>query len=267
MAQIIKDYRISNSKPLCLKSGDTFKILPKEIPPEWSGWIWAKTEKQEGWISKHYFETRNGRPFVIRDYVAREIDVESGESVRLHYEDCGWSWIEKGDGNAGWIPSENIGELELEDLPAFILEGKSKGWVGSLEGGKKIASARVGSKDVTFDRGAFHYHDSFVGFSDFLGQEHVAYKNTPVWSMSYYGYLLKPDIFSAKDAVKILNRALPRLYLIEKRFLGGQTLNVDGFEYRDINFGDWNRFHGLEKIYLKTELVYEFQYMGGTVRE
>jgi hypothetical protein len=165
------------------------------------------------------------------------------------------------------IQQKSTGELSLKDLPDFILEGKAKGWVGSLPGGRKILPSRIGSRDITFDRGPFHYHDSFVGFSDFLGQEHVAFNGTPVWSMSYFGYLLKPEQFSAKDAIRLLEVALPKMYLVEKRFLGGFTMKIDEIIYRDTNHGDWKRFNGIEKIYSKGELVYELTYFGGTVRE
>jgi len=267
MAKIIQDYEISYPNPLTLKCGDLVSIISKELPSRWNGWFWAKTASNEGWISKHYFENRDLCTIIIKDYTAKEMSVKNGDNVKLIHEDCGWSWVENKTGEQGWIPSENIGELDLDDLPAFILEGKLKGWVGNLEGGKKIPPTRIGAKDVVFDRGDFHYHDSFVGFSDFLGQEHIAFKNIPVWSMSYYGYLLKPEIFTAKDAVFVLGAALPQMYLIEKKFLGGFVLQYNEYEYRDVNFGDWKRFHGIEKIYKKDELVYELQYFGGCVKE
>ena len=105
----------------------------------------------------------------------------------------------------------------------------------SLEGGKKIGASRQGSFDIIFDDGDLHYHDSFVGFSDFCGQEHVTHKSEPVWSMVYYGYLLAPDKFSGTEAVTVLKNALSKMYG-QGRFLGGG-------------------------------LVYELIYCGGTVRK
>ena len=72
--------------------------------------------------------------------------------------------------------------MGMTDLEQFIVKAKANGWVGVLKGGKKIEASRKGSYDITYDEGDFHYHDSFVGFSDFCGQEHVTYKNDPVWS-------------------------------------------------------------------------------------
>ena len=157
-------------------------------------------------------------------------------------------------------------EIKL-DLEQFILNAKANGWVGALKGGKKIEATRKGSYDITYDEGDFHYHDSFVGFSDFCGQEHVTCINEPVWSMVYYGYILEPAKFTADEAVGVLLKALPKMYQDERRFLGGFRF-VDGpYDYRDMNFGDYKRFNGIEKIYKDDELVYELIYCGGTVKK
>ncbi|MBI2609095.1 MAG: hypothetical protein HYW47_05780 [Deltaproteobacteria bacterium] len=153
------------------------------------------------------------------------------------------------------------------NLEQFIIKAKANGWVGVLKGGKKIAASRKGSYDIIYDERDFHYHDSFVGFSDFCGQEHITYKNEPVWSMVYYGYLLEPKKFTGDEAVTILKKALSKMYQEENRFLGGFYFSDSPYEYRDMNFGDYKRFNGIEKIFKKKELVYELIYCGGTVRK
>ncbi|HLE12714.1 MAG: hypothetical protein A2504_16875 [Bdellovibrionales bacterium RIFOXYD12_FULL_39_22] len=152
------------------------------------------------------------------------------------------------------------------ELEQFIVSAKANGWVGAHAGGKKVPSSRLGAFDIIFDDGDFHYRDSFVGFSDFCGQEHVTFKQEPVWSMAYYGYLLNPKIFSGDEAVTILKKALTKMY-DEKRFLGGFYYTDGSFEYRDMNFGDYKRFNGIEKIYKNGELVYELVYIGGEVKK
>jgi len=152
------------------------------------------------------------------------------------------------------------------NLEKFIIRAKANGWVGSQKGGRKIEATRKGSFDITYQEGDLYYHDSFVGFSDFCGQEHITCKDEPVWSMVYYGYLIKPEIFTGDEAVNILQAALAKMYG-EDRFLGGFTYRKDKYEYRDMNFGDYKRFNGIEKIYSDGELVYELIYSGGTVRK
>lgn len=63
------------------------------------------------------------------------------------------------------------------DLKQFIIKAKANGWVGALKGGEKINASRRGSEDIIYNVGDFHYHDSFVGFSDFCGREHVTHKS------------------------------------------------------------------------------------------
>ena len=151
-------------------------------------------------------------------------------------------------------------------LERFIVQAKANGWVGALKGGKKIAASRKGSSDIIYDDGEFHYQDSFVGFSDFCGQEHITCRNEPVWSMVYYGYLLQPAKFTGDEAVAVLQKALSKMYQ-ENRFLGGLYFTEGAYEYRDMNFGDYKRFTGIEKIFKDGELVYELSYCGGLVRK
>lgn len=138
--------------------------------------------------------------------------------------------------------------------------------MGVLKDGKKVQASRQGSCDIVYDEGNLHYRDSFFGFSDFCGQEHVTQNGEPVWSMAYYGSLLPPKKFTGDEAVVILKRALSKMY-DENRFLGGFFYTEGPYEYRDMNFGDYKRFNGVEKIFKNGELVYELLYFGGTVRK
>jgi hypothetical protein len=155
----------------------------------------------------------------------------------------------------------------MYNLESFIVKAKANGWAGAESGGKRLPPSKEGSFDITFDSGDFHYHDSFVGGSDFCGQEHVTLKGKPVWSMVYYGYLLKPQVFNGKQVIAVLKDALSAMYK-EGRFLGEFNYRAsDGIEYRDINSGNFQRFNGTEKIFLEDESVYELVYCGGVVKE
>jgi hypothetical protein len=153
------------------------------------------------------------------------------------------------------------------DLEQFIVKAKSNGWVGLQKSGRRIEATRKGSFDIIYDEGDFHYHDSFVGFSDFCGQEHVTCKGEPVWSMVYYGYLLKPEKFTGDETVAVLKKALSKMYQETHQFLGGFRYEEGVYEYRDMNFGDFKRFNGIEKVYKSGALVYELIYCGGIVKK
>lgn len=127
-------------------------------------------------------------------------------------------------------------------------------------------SSRPGSFDIIFEEENFFYQDSFVGLSDFCGQEHVCYKGEPVWSQAYFGYLVRPDLFNGSKTVEILRLALGAMYR-ESRFLGGFEFNHQQCRYRDSSQGDFRNFHGKEEILLEGTVVYKLRYFGGLVRK
>lgn len=154
----------------------------------------------------------------------------------------------------------------MENLEHFIVKAKANGWVGIEPGGAKISSSRRGSLDIVFVDGHFFYQDSFVGISDFCGQEHICFKTEPVWSQAYYGRIYRPDLIDSAKTVEVLKAALGAMYR-QGRFLGPFEYVHGDFGYFDINSGDYSNFSGHEEIRFKDELVYRLQYFGGLVRK
>jgi hypothetical protein len=149
-----------------------------------------------------------------------------------------------------------------EDLERFIARAKHATYVG---GGKKLLPYRLGSRDLQYDEGEWVYHDSYLGESNFIGQELVYYRHEPIWGMNYFGYILKPDRITAAQAGQVIMASLGRLYQ-EGRFLGGFAHVVDRFRYVDTNDGDVRRFTGKEHIDEDDQVVYELVYHGGEIR-
>lgn len=157
-------------------------------------------------------------------------------------------------------------DIDLEELTAFIVRAKAATYVGS---GKEARSSRPGAHEIPYNEGRFEYLDSYVGGSNFLGQEIVTYDGNIVWAMNYHGYLLRPDLITAAEVGAIIKASLSVLYA-EGRFLGGFEHAVDGdvhSVYSDANTGDVSRFTGTERIDRDGEQVYELVYHGGLVRE
>lgn len=154
----------------------------------------------------------------------------------------------------------------MENLEKFIIKAKMNGWVGAEEGGKKIAPSRLGSLDVTFEEGDFFYQDSFVGLTDFCGQEHICNKGEPIWSQVYYGYIVRPDLIISSRVIEILRLALGNMYRMGK-FLGEFEYRHQQYKYQDMNHGDFKNFQGNEKILLEETVVYELRYTGGLVQK
>jgi hypothetical protein len=124
---------------------------------------------------------------------------------------------------------------------------------------------RLGSHDLQFLDGDWAYHDSYLGESDFIGEEIVYYERQVVWGMNYFGYVLRPDRISPAQAGHVIKVSLTRLYQ-EGRFLGGFEHTVDDLRYVDASEGDFRLFHGKEWIEHEGQIVYELRYHGGLVK-
>src|SRR5690349_5667646 len=101
-------------------------------------------------------------------------------------------------------------DLPLAALEVFIVRAKQQTYVGD---GHKLLPYRLGSKDLQYAEGDWAYHDSYVGESDFIGQEIVYYQGKPVWGMNYFGVILCPDKITSAQAGEMIKHGLTRLYL------------------------------------------------------
>ena len=152
--------------------------------------------------------------------------------------------------------------LDLKALEAFIVGAKRATYVGS---GQQLLPYRLGSHDLQFFEGDWAYHDSYLGESDFIGQEVVYYRRQVVWAMNYFGRILMPERISAAQAGAVIKESLSKMYA-EGRFLGGFAHTVDGFAYVDTSEGDVAYFQGREWIAHEGEVVYALVYHGGLLK-
>src|SRR5262249_45363306 len=109
--------------------------------------------------------------------------------------------------------ADRVGELmdvaKNRDLEGFIVRAKQATYVG---GGKKLLPYHLGYQDLQYEAGDWIYHDSYLGESNFIGQELVYYRREPVWGMNYFGYILKSDRITASQAGQVIMASLTRLY-------------------------------------------------------
>ena len=165
-------------------------------------------------------------------------------------------------GGAG-IVHRMIAPPDADTLETFVVRAKAATYVG---GGTPAAPPWPGSHLLTFSDGPWSYQDCYVGGASFCGQETVRHHDIPVWSMTYYGYLLRPELIDAATAGRVIKAALTGLYATG-RFLGGWTAQVQEWLYTDTSSGDVTRFTGRETIERDGTAVYELLYLGGTVAE
>jgi hypothetical protein len=153
--------------------------------------------------------------------------------------------------------------ISQQELVHFILLAKRASYVG---GGSHLLPYRLGSHDLQFTQGDWAYHDSYLGESDFIGEEIVYFQAKVVWGMNYFGRILRPDKITSAQAGAIIQQSLSRMYETG-RFLGGFQYAVGEFTYKDTNEGDVEYFTGKEWIEFKGEVVYQLVYHGGIVND
>jgi hypothetical protein len=127
------------------------------------------------------------------------------------------------------------------------------------------ASSSLGSKDLQFNDGDWIYHDSYLGESDFIGQEIVYYQHKPIWGLNYFGVIFKPDLITSSQAGQMIMKSLTHMYS-EGRFLGGFTYSDGPLTYVDSSEGNVGSFRGKEHITLPDKVVYELFYHGGVLK-
>jgi hypothetical protein len=151
--------------------------------------------------------------------------------------------------------------MDLRALEAFIVAAKRATYVGN---GRPAESSRLGSHDLVFAEAPFTYRDSYFGGTNFLGQEVVWNDDVPVWAMSYYGYILRPDRIDPMRAGATIKAALQALYR-EGRFLGGFEWSGPHGAYHDRSTGDVSHFSGRECIVVDGVEAYALDYFGGLI--
>jgi hypothetical protein len=109
-AVVIKDYQSEYTNSLIVKAGTI--IITEEKESEWEGWVWCRTEKGiYRWYPVSYLRKLAGKSNqykLIRDYNPKELPVQIGEKVTIQFEESSWAWLVKQDGEAGWVPLENL---------------------------------------------------------------------------------------------------------------------------------------------------------------
>ena len=102
--RVIESWQATYDEPIVLQAGDPVSIGRRD--DEWTGFVWCATHiGAEGWVPAELLETDGtGRAVASTAYDARELTVETGESVLGSQSMAGWTWCESSDGRSGWVP-------------------------------------------------------------------------------------------------------------------------------------------------------------------
>ena len=143
-----------------------------------------------------------------------------------------------------------------EALRAFLREAKQNTYAAD---GAKSAPSRLCSHDLSYEKGAFFYLDTYLGGERFAGEEAVWENGAPVWAMNYVGRVLD-ERFSGGflcEALLLVSQELPSR---------GPALHKNGdFTYTCRTEGDFTWFEGQEEIFLGETKVFECRFHGGSI--
>lgn len=108
-ATVIESYETIYKNPIKLKVGESVRIEKRETNPEWLGWVYCVDARGiAGWVCEKYLKESGPTAVVTRAYDATELTVNSGEQLKVYYEESGWCWCRNKDGGKGWIPIKNV---------------------------------------------------------------------------------------------------------------------------------------------------------------
>jgi hypothetical protein len=142
----------------------------------------------------------------------------------------------------------------------FLIEAKKHTYAGGAE---PAPSTRPASHDLSYERGDYYYHDTYLGGLDFAGEEAVWQAGEPLWSMNYYGRMLAGEIPEAfGDFLKAALSAVPP----EAPFRGPASYDQGELHYACHWQGDLSFFSGRETISYRGTVIYELLFHGGDIR-
>ncbi len=119
IVKVTKNHKSEFQVPLIAKKGEIVEGQERET--KWEGWLWCRNSSGvHGWVPKTYLEStsESGQFQFLDDYNTRELTVTEGEEVIALEEESGWVWVRTTLGEEGWIPLENL--QDLNDKPNSI---------------------------------------------------------------------------------------------------------------------------------------------------
>lgn len=154
-------------------------------------------------------------------------------------------------------------DFSLEALYQFIVAAGKNTYAG---GGKyEEKPERSGFHELIYEKGDWHYRDSYTGFLKSHGSEIVRYQAKPVWAASYGGGMLGEDKELARKTFKFLKQALSSGSHGWPTFRGPNYMQIGKFEYIYEQEGDVTGFTGTEMIRMEKQTVFTHRILGGLI--
>ncbi|MBE6053430.1 MAG: XRE family transcriptional regulator [Clostridium sartagoforme] len=149
---------------------------------------------------------------------------------------------------------------DLSKFKEFIVEAKRNTYASEA---KKAKPTKPNSKDYSYKKYDYYYHDSYLGNNNFIGEELVWKDEKVFWGMNYRGELLvdePPTGFS-----KFLKKALKNVSE-HNPFRGPEFFSEGDLTYKCNWDGEIDSFSGFESILHCGKEVYRLHFHGGKLK-
>ncbi len=106
-AVVTKSYDSNYTDSIKFTNGEVVKVGKTDA--EWKGWIsCTKYKGVTRWVPQKYLSISGDIGTLLKNYSAKELVVKVGDNLTLEFEESGWYWCKKEDGDSGWVPKENL---------------------------------------------------------------------------------------------------------------------------------------------------------------
>ena len=111
-AVVVKAYQRPYDNPLVVAAQDA--VVPEfEKHTEIEGWVWCTAnDNRSGWVPRSWLSKTESAWRVDRPFNAIELTVVPGETLDVALAESGFFWAAKQNGEAGWVPCENVSVAE-----------------------------------------------------------------------------------------------------------------------------------------------------------
>lgn len=114
---VVKPYERPYENPISVAEGDP--VVPDFAKrTDLQGWVWCTAEDgRSGWTPRNWLVQSGDEWRIRRAFDAIELTIAPGETLELAFEESGFYWATKENGETGWVPSDNISLLPARKSP------------------------------------------------------------------------------------------------------------------------------------------------------
>ncbi len=105
---VVNPYERPYRNPIAVTAGE-------QVTPDFGkrtdieGWVWCTAKDgRSGWTPRNWLVQSDGTWRVDREFNATELTVTLGDILDIAFEESGFFWATKQNGELGWVPCENV---------------------------------------------------------------------------------------------------------------------------------------------------------------